>query len=448
MRATQAPAVVVCTILFFCAAMPAQNKPQTQQAPFTSFERERAEMMLQVVASDVKKHYYDQKFHGLDWDATVRDAKEKIDKSTSQNTALSHIAAALIALDDSHTFFLPPSRPYIHDYGLQFQMIGDSCFVLRVRPGSDAESKGIKAGDQVLSINGFQPSRQNLWQMEYVYQTLRPQMGLQLDLRTPANVEHKIDAMAKFRDLKRIKDLTGEGRDDLWDLYRAGEAADRLMRVRTVEFGEDLMVLKLPVFDFNESEVQSMIGKARKYKALIMDLRENGGGRIDTLKYLAEGIFENDVKIADRVSRKDSKPLIEKFHPHNPFGGKLVVLVDSKSASASEIFARAVQLEKRGTIVGDHSSGSVMESLHYSYHLGQDIMVFYGASITEADVIMSDGKSLEHVGITPDEVVLPTAADMASGRDPAMARAAEMLGVKITPEEAGKLFPYEWPKVE
>jgi C-terminal processing protease CtpA/Prc len=164
------------------------------------------------------------------------------------------------------------------------------------------------------------------------------------------------------------------------------------------------------------------------------------------LKYLAENVLQSDTKIADRVTRKDTKPLLEKYHPHNPYSGKMVVLVDSRSASASEIFARAVQLEKRGTIVGDHSSGSVMESILNGYSTGRGVMVFYGASITEADVIMSDGKSLEHVGVIPDEVLVPTAADMAAGRDPVLAHAAETLGVKVTPEQAGKLFPYEWPK--
>ena len=166
---------------------------------------------------------------------------------------------------------------------------------------------------------------------------------------------------------------------------------------------------------------------------------------METLKILVGSLFDHDVKISDRVARDNSKPLVAKGN-HHPFDGKVIVLIDSESASAAELMSRVVQLEKRGTVIGDRSSGSVMEAKHYSYVVGKIAVTAYGASITDANLIMADGKSLEHDGVTPDELMLPTAADLAHSRDPVLARAAEIAGVKLTPEEAWKLLPYDWPK--
>src|ERR1700691_4413427 len=104
-----------------------------------SIDRDRAQVMLHEISSDIKKHYYDPTFHGVNWDAKVEEMKQKIETVDSMNRALSQVAAALDSLNDSHTFFLPPSHSVRYDYGWQGQMIGDRCFVLRVRPGSDAE---------------------------------------------------------------------------------------------------------------------------------------------------------------------------------------------------------------------------------------------------------------------------------------------------------------------
>jgi C-terminal processing protease CtpA/Prc len=122
--------------------------------------------------------------------------------------------------------------------------------------------------------------------------------------------------------------------------------------------------------------------------------------------------------------------------------------VDSQSASAAEIFARIVQLEKRGIVVGDRSSGHVMESKTFVHAVPLDRVNVsqYSLNLTIADLTMSDGKSLEKVGVTPDVRIFPTPADIAAGRDPALARAAALVGVTMTPEEAGKIFPFEWPE--
>lgn len=412
----------------------------------SNLDRERDQQMLRAVGDDILKHYYDPKFHGVDFKAELAAAKQRIDKATSNNMAISSIAAALDSLDDSHTFFLPPRHPMRHDYGWQYQMVGDRCFVTQVRPKSDADAKGLKPGDEILAIHGIAPARDIVWKLQYLFGVLRPQPSLRLDLQDPAGKKRTLDVAARIRETKLLTNLTGEsGAGEIWNIIRNEESEEHLMRARYAELGDALMVLKVPEFDFSVLQVREMMDKARKHKALIMDLRGNPGGSVDTLGYLAGDVFDKDVKIADRVGRKESKPQAAKGS-HNPFTGKLVVLVDSRSASAAELFARLMQIEKRGIVLGDRSSGHVMEARHFSERTGSGTVIFFGVSVTDADLIMTDGKSLEHVGVTPDEPILPTAADLASGRDPVLARAAELLGVKMRPEDAGKLFPYEWPQ--
>jgi tricorn protease-like protein len=84
----------------------------SQQQQISNLDRSRAQDMLRRLASEVRKHYYDPKFHGVDWDAKVAEARQKIEKATSMNMALSRIAAALDALNDTHTFFLPPEHAF------------------------------------------------------------------------------------------------------------------------------------------------------------------------------------------------------------------------------------------------------------------------------------------------------------------------------------------------
>jgi C-terminal processing protease CtpA/Prc len=428
----------------FAWLLPFVSPARSQQ--ISDLDRQRAQQMLKTVGDDVRKHYYDPKFHGVNLDKEIADSKDRIEKVTSMNMALSNIAAALDALDDSHTFFLPPQHAMHHEYGWEYQMVGDRCFITQVRPKSDADAKGVKIGEELLSINGIAPTRDTTWKLQYLFGVLRPQVGLRLALQDPAGTPRTADAMARIRETKRVTDLTGaNGAGDIWNLIREEETYEHQMRARYAEYGDPLIVMKVPEFEFSPSEVGAMMDKVRRHKAMILDLRGNPGGSVETLEYLLGAMFDKDVKIADRVGRKENKPQIAKTS-HNPYTGKLLVLVDSRSASAAELFARVMQIEKRGLVLGDRSSGSVMESKHYSEKTGADTVIFFGVSVTDADLIMTDGKSLEHVGVTPDEVILPTAADLANARDPVLSHAAELLGVKISPADAGKLFPYEWPE--
>jgi carboxyl-terminal processing protease len=401
-------------------------------------DRGLAQQMLRDVAADVKKYYYDPKLHGVDWDARVRLAQENIDKADSMDSAVSEIAALLDSLNDSHTAFMLPPRNYVHKYGFSLKMIGDRCYVTRVHPGSDAEKKGLRPGDQVLAVNDLPVTRKTFWKIEYIFGSLRPQPGLRLALADENGQQRQLDAMARVEPSSVIKYRLHQG---IGQIIRDWTDEYALLEPQYFEKGDELLAFRIPAFELSAEQVDLVIGKMRKHKGVVLDLRGNPGGFTETLDRLVGGMFENDLKIYDRVRRDSTKSISVNGRHHDAFTGRLVVLVDSGSASASELFARILQLEKRAFIMGDHSSGMVMEATFYGHEVAVDTNNFYGAEITISDLIMTDGKSLEHVGVEPDIRILPTAQDLASHRDPVLAKAAGLVGAKVTPDEAGSMFP-------
>lgn len=429
--------------LFLLVVILLAARTGVSQAPASGFDKDRGRDILNVIKTDLKKNYYDPSFHGLEVDAHFKTAGEKIKTATSLGQVFGIIAQTLVDLEDSHTFFLPPGRAARTEYGWRMQMIGDKCFVTAVKPGTDAESKGLKPGDEISVISGTIPIRDNFWKIEYYFYALRPQPGVKLTVRRPGGQEAELPVLAKITPLKRVVDLS---KGDIFELIRENENAMHFDRQRYYEIGDDLLIWKMPNFEIEENQVDEVMSKVRKHKALILDLRGNPGGYSLTLQRLAGYFFDHDVKIAELKGRKEMKPLQAKTRGDKTFNGQLVVLVDSRSASAAEIFSRLMQLEKRGIVIGDRTAGAVMQSLAFPHESGTDVVALWGVSITNADVIMSDSKSLEKVGVNPDELLLPTAADLAAGRDPVLARAAQLVGAKLDPAKAGGLFPIEWRK--
>jgi carboxyl-terminal processing protease len=411
------------------------------QEKVTDTDRERGRQMLKRIKDELKSNYYDPKFRGLDIDAAFKTAEAKIDEARSVGQVFGIIAQVLGALEDSHTFFLPPARAGRVEYGWTMQIVGDRCFISSVDEGSDAEKKGVKPGDEVLEAGGFVLGRPNLWKFLYLYNALRPQPGISAVLRSPSGEERRLDLVAKQIEGKRLKEVTYN--EIMHDAVQS-ELEEKQRRDRFKSFGDQLLIWKMNDFDLEDVQVDGLMERVRKHQALILDLRGNGGGWVTTISRLISNLFDHDIKIGDEVSRKKTKPEIAKTRGGDKvFKGKLIILVDSRSASASEVLARVVQLEKRGTIIGDQTAGAVMTSVRFTDQVGMGRVVLYGASITISDLIMSDGKSLEGAGVTPDEVRLPKPEDLAAGRDTVLSYAASLLGVTLDPVEAGKLFPLE-----
>jgi C-terminal processing protease CtpA/Prc len=412
------------------------------QGTIDSVKIDRAHKILRDAYDAVRKNYYDSKYHGLDLEAQYRLYDRKIDTAPSFNECLRFVAAFLERLKDSHTYLVPPDRPYRFDYGFRVQLFGDEGFITHVRPGTDAESK-VHVGDQIVAYQTNRVDRADFHEILYLFGSLMPRTTIQLDLRDPGGNNRRVVIQTKVLQ-QNIERHISPASNDYYRLLREGEDEDHIFRQQQIVLG-DAVIWKMPRFVLSPGEVDHLFGDVRKHKSLILDLRGNPGGASVTLEHMLGNLFDHDVKVADRVGRKDLKPAIAKTVGGDAFAGKVIVIVDSGSASASELFARVVQLEGRGIVLGDRTSGSVMEAEIYPFSQGMEYaQIWYEFSVTEADLIMKDGKSLEGVGVTPNEIVLPTQEDLAVGRDPTLARAAELAGVKLDPAAAGKLFPFEW----
>ncbi|MGB6524026.1 MAG: S41 family peptidase [Candidatus Acidiferrales bacterium] len=445
MKCTPIVHVAVMSAFMAMAASFAVRAQDNTQKKISDRDRDQAEEMLSGIHDAVKKNYYDPTFHGVDMDARYEKYRTAIKNAPTLGEAFRGIAAYLSGLHDSHTFFVPPIISYRFDYGFRMQMIGDRCFVTEVRPGSDAAVK-IHPGDEIVKLGAFAVNRKDFSDIEYYLNTLAPQAALELSLRDPQGAMRTEQVLTKFITGQKVIDLTEPGEANFWDLILREESSIHLLRERWVAIG-DTFAWKIPAFNMTPGQVDDVMGKADKHGSLVIDLRGNPGGAIDSLTYLTGCFFDHDVTIGTPIGRKHDKAVVAKPHGKT-FTGKVFVLVDSDSASASELFARTMQLNHRATVVGDLSAGAVMESKIYPMQIGvtggNDLLVFYDASITHDDLIMTDGKSLEKVGVTPDVASMPTGADLAAGRDPALAQAAQLAGAKIDPAAAGKLFPFEW----
>jgi C-terminal processing protease CtpA/Prc len=425
------PALLAFCLFVFALATFAQN---------LGFERERHVIILRSIKEDIKKNYYDPQFHGIDLDAQFKNAEQAIQQATSIGKMSGIIAQTLVNFDDSHLFFVPPGKVNKTRYGFDMQMVGDACYVTRVNEKSDAFKKGLRVGDQIMDIEKFTPTRKDLWLMNYYFRALRPQPAIELGIRKPDGKQSIVQIEAIIASGKQIVNLA-DSTIDINNYIRESEDAYTESRRQFIYDQEkQFMIWQMPSFSLTPADIDSIMDKAKDKDALIIDLRNNGGGRVDTLKRMIGWFFEQDVKIGDEKTRKETKEMIAKSKGKDCYKGKVVVLVDSESGSAAEIFAKVIQLQKRGEILGDVSAGAVMESRYFPHQQGLDVVIFYGASVTIADLIMTDGKSLEKTGVVPDEKILPTAQDLADNRDPVLSKAIKNLGFEMTAEQAGSLF--------
>lgn len=396
--------------------------------------RDMALKMLGDMKRALKKDYYDPQYRGIDLDARFKAAENRIKTLTYNWQVFRVLAQVLLDFQDSHTRLIMPARTDHFEYGFSLQIVGDKCFVTRVKKGTDAEAKGLQVGDQVLNIGKFSPTRENLWKIMYVLYRLDPVDFV--DLRTKAldGIEKQLTVKAQTMTAAEKRKERKKRKDD-----------EREKPFKCQEINSDLIACKLYTFSIEKEQIDKMMKQVGQRPKLILDLRGNGGGYVIIEEYLTGYFFDHNVKIGDMVMREKKEERIAKSRKDKAYKGELLVLIDSNSASAAEVLARVIQIEKRGTVVGDVSMGAVMTSIGVGFFSHLSILNDFrytniGMNMTIADLIMSDGKRLENVGVIPDVPAVPTALALSQKTDPVLAFAAARLGGELTPEKAGSYY--------
>ena len=427
-------------LLLFVSVSDVRAQDEKAKVKLTSeakMAREYALGMLDEMGEVMKEYYYDPKFRGVDLKTRIETAKARV-KTLQFNWQMYRVLVqVLMEFNDSHTrMHLPPRSDYFQ-YGLGWQMIGDECYVVSVKRDSDAAKKGIEVGDQILSIGKFTPTRNDLWKINYLIYRLAPERVLDLKVKKPDGTEKALVIDAKTM---TDKEFRAEQK------ARRAKDKEKYEPFKCNEVNKELVACRLDTFIVEKNDIEKMMKTASAYPKLILDLRGNGGGYVVMEQFLLSYFFDREVKIADLITKTKTDTRTTKvFDDSKQYKGQVAVLIDSNSASASEITARVLQLEGRAKIYGDFSSGSVMTSITVPFRsvmgaLSEAAIIRVGMSVTVGDVVMRDGSRLEHKGVTPDEVLQPMGVALKMKADAVLAYAAMKLGSEISPEEAGKFY--------
>lgn len=398
--------------------------------------------LLRQVETALNHDYYDPHFHGVDMKAKFADAESAVPQTASDAQAFAVIGLTVDALGDFSTRFVPPHPNFTVRTDWNSSFVGDHCYITAVRPGSGAAGTGLKPGNLLLAVDGFELHRPSFWQRSPLSYGFSAPQSVRLTLAGDSGQPRTLDAPAKVTTLFSSPNNANPALDVSEYLRGSDDLLDST-KPRVAAIATSVLVWKVPAFSVAPELFEEGLDRVKKFPAMILDLRDSSSDNFDNLSHIVSRLFDHRVAVGQLNMRGHSKPFTSGSFGAKAFAGKIVVLTDSRTSGAGEILARLVQIEKRGVVLGDHTVGDGCLPAFHEFGSSQ-LHFAYGLTLCTAELVMSDGQSLRGRGVTPDTLILPTQADIAAGRDPALSAAVALLGGSLTPEQAGKLFPVIW----
>jgi carboxyl-terminal processing protease len=390
-------------------AMPSLAATELKDSPKT---------LVDEVWQFVNSYYVDPDFNHQNWQAVRTSLLAK--QYTSNQQAYETIRSTLATFNDPFTRFLAASE-YASlqkqttgeevGAGVELALNDDKVTVAKIAANSAAAKADLKVGDQVLSIDGR--STRNL----------------------PLERANKLTKGFAGTPLMLV--VTRPQKDPfLVKIIREGPITATVQARVTPVAGSNVGYIRLSGFNANSGKEMSeaiVSLKKEQVQGFILDLRDNPGGLLEKGLEIAAMWIDRGV-LVQILSRKGEKEQI-KARNTALTNLPLVVLVNADSASASEILAGALQDNRRATVIGTKTFGKALVQAVHELSDGSAIV------ITVAHYYTPKGTDIAHTGVAPDVAVsLDTTQDYllkanpllwGTVRDPAFARALEVLATKI-----------------
>ena len=332
---------------------------------------------------------------------------------------------------DPHTDYLNPRSAEnfnqsmslsLEGIGAQLQRQDDFVVIREIIPGGPAALDGtLKAGDRIVGVGqGKSGVVEDVvgWRIDDVVARIRGDKGTQVKLEyIPA--EGGIDGEHRSVTLTRARVQLAEqaAKGKTYTIPAKGGTPERLIGVIELPtFYQDFEGRRRNGNDYTSAtrDVSRLLGefKAKGVDGVVMDLRNNGGGSLDEAVQLS-GLFIDQGPV---VQQRESGGRVQVYSDRSPgvaWDGPLAVLVNRGSASASEIFAGAMQDYGRGLVIGETTfgKGTVQNLLDLDRWPAAGEGPRYGqVKLTIAQFFRADGGSTQNKGVVPD-ITYPLSVD-------------------------------------
>ena len=347
---------------------------------------------------------------------------------------------------EPHTNYLGPRSADNFDIAMRLSLEGigavlqtrdDYTIIREIVPGSPADKSGkLKVGDRVVGVaQGNGPFTDVLgWRIDDVVQLIRGEKGstVRLDvIPGDAGVDAKHVTVSMVR--KKISMEEQSAKKSIIEVKDNG-VTRRIGVISLPTFYQDFEARRKGDKDFKSAtrDVERILGELKKDKVdnVLVDLRNNGGGSLVEAVELT-GLFIDKGPVVQQRTAEGRVEVEADTKPGLAWDGPMGVLINRGSASASEIFAAAIQDYGRGLVIGEPSFGKgTVQTLLDLDRFSQSEKVRYGElKMTIAQFFRINGGTTQLRGVTPD-IKLPVLSDVENFGESSFSNALPWVSIK------------------